>query len=690
MTNTKDIIPLESSTKTDTGDADTLLYIVPFEEGGYAIISGDRGAPPYLGYCPKGDFRESDLPPGLNYLLEKYKSKISKIKKEKKLQDEDIKKRWEEIYDQNQLKSVTSNVAPMLDTEWGQQQAFNDSVPNNYPAGCTAIAMAQILRYWACRVNPTGELTWIYNGLASYANFGATSYSWSNMDDSIGDEHNAQLIYHTGVSCKTKYGSSGSTSTPGRARDGFVTYWGMDNDADVKWRIYHLNNWKDMLVDELHDGRPILYSAGGAEIGDDWVYGHSWVIDGVTVDHNYFWCNWGWYGDYNGWYELGGFDPIDDNYNQMESAIFNVYPEQPDGVATPQLSNQTFTYSSNGYNLTIPEAFGATSYEWITNSGTISGSGTSVTLHADFSATVQVRAYNARCNIYSPYKSATITINYGPVTGSDVLCTSGSSYAINNVPSGYNVSWNVTPSSSFQTSSGTGTSALLTPETWANGIGNITFSFNIGGTTYDYSKSFEMNPPLYSDVDLALYTSGGIPVSYMCPNTHYHIYLNNSSGCSLSNYTWALPSGWSVNYYYNNMVSVYTNSSPGGMVEVYANTCCGVNRKVIIDYFGSGYCSSAYSLVISPNPTTGEATVAIEEAAEDGEQIKSASTERIFDETAEWDMEVYDNLQNLKLKKDKLKGNSTKIQSSDWKEGVYMVRVKYKDEILTGKLVVKK
>ena len=33
---------------------------------------------------------------------------------------------------------------------------------------------------------------------------------------------------------------------------------------------------------------------------------------------------------------------------------------------------------------------------------------------------------------------------------------------------------------------------------------------------------------------------------------------------------------------------------------------------------------------------------------------------------------------------------STKIQTSGWKEGVYMVRVKYKDEILTGKLVVKK
>ncbi len=193
LTNTKGIIPLGNIRKTEQEKVDTLLYIVPFEKGGFAIISGDKGAPPYLGYCPKGDFREADLPPGLDYLLEKYKSKISKIKNDRNPQDEDIKKQWEEIYDQNQLRSVTSNVAPMLDTEWGQRYGFNDSVPNNYPAGCTAVAMAQILRYWECRVNPTGNLTWVWNGLVSHANFGATTYSWLDMDNQIRDELNSTL-----------------------------------------------------------------------------------------------------------------------------------------------------------------------------------------------------------------------------------------------------------------------------------------------------------------------------------------------------------------------------------------------------------------------------------------------------------------------------------------------------------------
>jgi hypothetical protein len=53
-------------------------------------------------------------------------------------------------------------------------------------------------------------------------------------------------------------------------------------------------------------------------------------------------------------------------------------------------------------------------------------------------------------------------------------------------------------------------------------------------------------------------------------------------------------------------------------------------------------------------------------------------------------LEVYDSFQSLKLKNTKLKGKEYKIQTSGWKEGVYIVRVKYENEILQGKLVVKK
>jgi hypothetical protein len=84
--------------------------------------------------------------------------------------------------------------------------------------------------------------------------------------------------------------------------------------------------------------------------------------------------------------------------------------------------------------------------------------------------------------------------------------------------------------------------------------------------------------------------------------------------------------------------------------------------------------------VFTPNPATGETTLSIE----------SATEETQFDINEEWDLEIYNNNQTLKEKKTKLKGNEYRFNTSNWKEGVYMVRVTYKDEILTGKLVVKR
>ena len=58
--------------------------------------------------------------------------------------------------------------------------------------------------------------------------------------------------------------------------------------------------------------------------------------------------------------------------------------------------------------------------------------------------------------------------------------------------------------------------------------------------------------------------------------------------------------------------------------------------------------------------------------------------------STEWEMEVYSETQLLKEKRTKLKGKNTTIQTDGWQDGVYMVRVKYKEELLTGKLMVKK
>ena len=119
-----------------------------------------------------------------------------------------------------------------------------------------------------------------------------------------------------------------------------------------------------------------------------------------------------------------------------------------------------------------------------------------------------------------------------------------------------------------------------------------------------------------------------------------------------------------------------------GTVRVKIDNGCGFSNYSGITVY-PGYCGGYY-MSFSPNPTTGETTLTIE----------SAVKEKTVDKNAEWEYEIYNVAQSLKIKQTKLRGNSTTIQTHGWKEGVYVVRVKFspdgkKEEILNGKLVVK-
>lgn len=55
----------------------------------------------------------------------------------------------------------------------------------------------------------------------------------------------------------------------------------------------------------------------------------------------------------------------------------------------------------------------------------------------------------------------------------------------------------------------------------------------------------------------------------------------------------------------------------------------------------------------------------------------------------DWELEVYDQNQMLKEKKTRIKGNQTKIKTSNWKDGIYYLRAYYNNEWISEKLVVK-
>ncbi len=257
-------------------------------------------------------------------------------------------------------------------------------------------------------------------------------------------------------------------------------------------------------------------------------------------------------------------------------------------------------------------------------------------------------------------------------------------------PAATNITWALSPGYLFSgATTGSGATANIVASS-NQGKGKITYTFNMpSGETFTAEKEIWIKGPDASETSFDVYRSDGVRATkvgnafLMCPNTTYHIYAMNSlsSPIPLSNYTWAVPSAWTQFYTYQNMISVNTNSSPGGPVTAYAtNTASGCNNivTVVTGYMGSNYSCGSYYMALSPNPSTGETAITL-----------SADGEKVVDENTSWEVQVYDQQFSLKEKKAKLKGKETKLDASGWKDGVYIVNVLVDEQKISEKLVVK-
>ena len=263
------------------------------------------------------------------------------------------------------------------------------------------------------------------------------------------------------------------------------------------------------------------------------------------------------------------------------------------------------------------------------------------------------------------------------ISGEDYICSSyDQEFTIEDFPSGYSFTWDCSSNITREDSQGSN------PCTFSVDIAYQTsgwIEMTSGNVTI--RKTVALNPPPYQDTEFEVYDGyynqiSGSGMWILEPNAVYEIYLryDNTIGCSLSNYDFNLPTGFTLLYDMGNGVRFRTPSTENSYyMTADAQTCCGY-QEVQTGYLIVS--SGMYLMVVSPNPSSGETIVTL--AAEDGE----------FDATQEWEMEVYDMSQSLKAKKEKIKGKEHKINVSGWKKGIYIVRAKVGDQVIIGKLAV--
>lgn len=341
-----------ASIKATVENKDTLYYILNDTiNKGFVIVSADKRAWPILGYSTEGSFDEKKQPEAFVEWMNNRKKEIESIKKNNLQPDPETLASWQNLEVASPIIHSTS-VEPLIQTQWDQGCFYNYLCPSDAQSphcghvltGCTATAMAQIMKYWNFPTKGIGSHSYshpTYGELS--ANFGSTTYQWSQMPNSLTSPNDAvaTLMYHCGVSLEMDYGPWASGAWD--PRDELVQYFNYSSKSIVINRKgLNSNAWNELLKSEIDLGHPIWY------MGISITVGHSFICDGYQ-DEDYFHFNWGWRGNLDGYFYTGNLNPRGYNLNEEQSVIINLVPgDLPDGYNGFFLSSNNLDIATNG------------------------------------------------------------------------------------------------------------------------------------------------------------------------------------------------------------------------------------------------------------------------------------------------------------------------------------------------------
>ena len=365
---------LAFGTKSDVAIAD-ISEVVPFSTlyvfdidngGGFVVISGDDNTEPVLAYSFSNPFPTTSMPDHIRAWYLGYDSEIRQNCAASK--SPKAKEQWSRLLNGQFDKGDKENISPMIKTMWDQSPYYNELCPYDSfyhqrpPCGCTATATAQIMKMFSCPAQGYGSESFTHKVYGTlFADYGNTFYQWDTMPKKLSANSNetqvnavAELIYHIGVSVHMGYtigGSGGKTASYGYGGD-------PSSENSLKYNFkyspyiwtafridYSLEDWSELMLNELRAGRPILY-AGYDEVQS----GHAFVLDGYSGTSDKFHINWGWGGQYDAYYKLHDLNPS--SVNTHTGYHFDLFATATIGIEPfdgfDPMSTTTVTLAADG------------------------------------------------------------------------------------------------------------------------------------------------------------------------------------------------------------------------------------------------------------------------------------------------------------------------------------------------------
>ncbi|MCQ2135206.1 MAG: C10 family peptidase [Bacteroidales bacterium] len=297
-------------------EADTLMYVINYGGGnGWRVISADKRTPAVIAEGDRGRFSLENGSPSMELWLEDIKRTMARIRESSNdalaFSESEISANvsawtgnsidkvvptpdpienghWQElIISSEEPDVIVSHMVP----KWDQGFSYNlfcpyqsDDSGSRAPAGCVAVAGAQVLYYLHNKINqPTYMVSQgscvgnIHNYVQTFSSYSSTI--WDSMSPnfrSYGTNAEALLIGYVGKVVNMHYHNTYSWAFPRNLKDDLFSSFGISSQRD--------NYDENVVKQSLESDMPVIISAADHIIPSDFDI-HCFVIDGYKKTH---------------------------------------------------------------------------------------------------------------------------------------------------------------------------------------------------------------------------------------------------------------------------------------------------------------------------------------------------------------------------------------------------------------------
>ena len=240
-------------------------------------------------------------------------------------------------------------IEPLIPYKWSQTAPYNNLViidpttNKRCVTGCSNTALAMIVAYYGNvgvkgkkyrrGMTPTSEYVSTRGSvkinmpaLDSVAEFDYDAMNYIKAADFKTEESKhavAELMQHIGYASRSNYSSAGTGCAISRIATTAKEKMHLANNPRVILANGNYDGFKKQIYDELAEGFPVEISGFNSK-GQT---GHSFICDGYDPSTDWFHFNWGWGGNYNGWFDLSVLKVDKYDFSYSRQAIVGLHPE---------------------------------------------------------------------------------------------------------------------------------------------------------------------------------------------------------------------------------------------------------------------------------------------------------------------------------------------------------------------------